>query len=156
MNITRNPPEATTKQLLIEAQLPVKDITPEHLEHFFGAWSGTRLDGVVGLELYQSVALLRSLAVITARQRSGLGAALVSEAERYAAEQGTRSLFLLTTTAKNYFEQRGYLSISRASAPKAIRATAEFSSICPASAVFMVKHIPANPALAITERDRHA
>ena len=140
MRITRNPPEEITKQLLTEAQLPVQDITPEHLKHFFGAWSDTHLEGVVGLELYGSVALLRSLAVITARKRSGLGTALLSKAERYAAGQGATSLFLLTTTAKMYFEQHGYLTIPRASAPNAIRATAEFSNICPASAVLMVKH----------------
>ncbi len=94
------------KELLTEAQLPTEDITPEHLEHFFGAQSEQGLEGVVGLELYGSVALLRSLAVRTAARGLGVGAELVSKAEHYALEKGARSLFLLTMTAKAYFETR--------------------------------------------------
>ena len=142
MNFTRKPSEVVTKQLLAEAQLPIDDITPEHLKHFVGAWSERGLEGVIGLEFYGSVALLRSLAVRTTSRCSGLGAQLVSWAEDYAMKNGVRSLFLLTTTAKRYFDKHGYTVIARESVPDAIRATAEFSSICPTTAVLMVKHIP--------------
>lgn len=144
MNITRKPSEIEIKELLTEAQLPTEDITPEHLAHFFGAWSVQGLEGVVGLELYGSVALLRSLAVRMESRGSGVGAELVSKAEHYAFEEGARSLFLLTMTARAYFEKRGYTAILRDSVPEAIRATAEFKHICPASAVPMVKHRAGN------------
>lgn len=146
MNITHKPPEVEVKELLASAQLPTIDITPEHLEHFFGAWADSSLEGVVGVELFGSVALLRSLAVAASKRGFGLGAKLLARAEQYAAEKGVRSMFLLTTTAGSYFEKRGYSLLLREAAPEAIQKTAEFASICPASSAFMVKHMRAYSA----------
>lgn len=145
MKIARNPPESVIKEILISAQLPTDDIMPDHMEHFFGAWSGSTLVGVVGIEPYGTVALLRSLAVVGPKRGSGLGSRLLARIEQYATERGIRSMFLLTTTAESYFGKRGYLVSSREAAPKAIQNTKEFASICPSSAVLMVKHLPANP-----------
>ena len=144
MHIICNPPEAAIKQLLLEAQLPIEDLTPAHFENFFGAWSGQCLEGVIGLEPYGSVALLRSLAVRVDSRGSGLGAELIFSAERYAVQKGVSSIFLLTTTAKHYFEKYGYTEIARELVPTTIRATSQFSSICPATAAPMRKYIPAN------------
>ena len=63
MEIFANPNETSVKQLLSESELPTGDITAQHLAHFFGSGHGPELEGVVGLELYGDVALLRSLAV---------------------------------------------------------------------------------------------
>jgi len=150
MHITRKPPEIAVKELLASALLPTADITPDHLENFFGAWSGSTLDGVVGIEPYGTAALLRSLAVASSRRGSGVGSGLLARAERYAMESGIRSLFLLTTTAESYFGKRGYSVISREAAPEVIRNTKEFATICPGSSVLMVKHMPANPTLNLT------
>lgn len=144
MKIVRKPPEVAVKKLLASAQLPTTDITPERMEHFFGAWEGSDLAGVVGIEPFGSVALLRSLAVVASKCRSGVGSELLIQVERYATKQGVRSLFLLTTTAETYFEKRGYARISREIAPEAIRNTMEFTNLCPASAALMMKHIPAS------------
>ncbi len=57
------------------------------------------------------------------------------------ARSGVRSLFLLTTTAEEFFGQRGYARVARESAPETIRSTREFADICPASSVLMVKHL---------------
>jgi amino-acid N-acetyltransferase len=48
-------------------------------------------------------------------------------------------LYLLTTTAREFFAGRGYRAIDRADAPERIRGTTEFSDLCPASATAMVK-----------------
>lgn len=146
MHILCNPPELAIKQLLLEAQLPVEDITPAHLEHFLGAWSGQSLEGVIGLQPYGSFALLRSLAVRVARRGSGLGSELISAAEHSALQKGVSSIYLLTTTAKPYFEKHGYTQIARESAPLSIRASSQFSSICPTSATAMCKYLAANCA----------
>ena len=153
MNITRKPPEVDAKKLLAAVQLPTIDITPEHLEHFFGAWADSSLEGVVGVELFGSVALLRSLAVVASKRGSGLGTELLARAEQYATEKGVCSMFLLTTTAEPYFKKRGYSPILREEAPEAIQKTAEFTSICPASSAFMVKHMPANNHIHSTQKD---
>jgi amino-acid N-acetyltransferase len=44
---------------------------------------------------------------------------------------------LLTTTAAPFFTRFGFTSAARDAAPAALRATAEFASLCPASAVCM-------------------
>lgn len=76
MNIIRKPSEIAVKELLAFALLPTADLTPAHMEHFFGAWAGSTLEGVVGLELYGNVALLRSLAVTGSRRGAGVGCKL--------------------------------------------------------------------------------
>ena len=71
----------------------------------------------------------------------GLGTALLQHAESYARTRGVQTLYLLTTTAKRYFEARGYRLTARAACPKAIQATAEFASLCPAAAVLLTKRL---------------
>jgi amino-acid N-acetyltransferase len=141
MEIFAHPNEPSVKQLLSESGLPTADITAQHLAHFFGCGHGPELEGVVGVELYGDVALLRSLAVTPDRRGSGLGSRLVAHAERHAQDQGVNSLCLLTTTAEAFFLRRGYTRIPREEAPAAIKATKEFSGICPVSSAFMVKHL---------------
>lgn len=144
MLITHQPQQAAVVELLFSAQLPTSDITSGHMAHFFGAWEGPLLIGTVGIEPFGSVALLRSLAVVSSQRDSGLGAALLAQAEQYASKQSVSYLFLLTTTAASYFEQHGYSRISRDDAPSAIQSTTEFTGLCPASAVLMMKHIMQN------------
>jgi amino-acid N-acetyltransferase len=127
---------------LLEAEgLPASDLTEAHLEHFFFAGSDGAPTGVVGLELYGHDSLLRSLAVGAAARTQGLGSALILHAEEYAKAHQVRAIYLLTTTAQAYFEQRGYRRIDRAQAPASIQSTREFASLCPASCAFMIKRL---------------
>jgi amino-acid N-acetyltransferase len=119
--------------------LPDSDITDEHLKHFFFTGSDGSPTGLVGLELYATDALLRSLVVGENMRGKGLGSSLVDQAERYAASHGIRSLYLLTTTAEPFFRRLGYERIDRSHAPRSIKETPEFSSLCPASSAFMKK-----------------
>jgi amino-acid N-acetyltransferase len=125
--------------LLEAAGLPVADLTDAHMQHFFYCGPTSALTGLVGVEFRGGDALLRSLAVLPDRRSTGLGAALVAHAEGHARSRGARSIFLLTTTAEEYFRRHGYRSISRDEAPSEIRSTREFADICPASSAFMVK-----------------
>ncbi len=140
MDIFEKPNEADVKRLLAESGLPTADITAQHLHHFFGCGHKGKLKGVVGLELYAEVALLRSLAVAIERRGAGTGSKLVEHAEGYARNQGVKSLYLLTATAEAFFQHRGYTRIPREDAPAAIAGTREFSGICPVSSAFMTKH----------------
>jgi amino-acid N-acetyltransferase len=141
MDIFAKPNEAAVKKLLSESGLPIEDITTQHLLHFFGCGSGLELEGLVGLELYGDVALLRSLAVASSKRGTGVGSGLVAHAERHARDQGVQSLYLLTTTAEAFFMRRGYARVPREDAPAAIKTTSEFSGICPTSSAFMVKYL---------------
>jgi amino-acid N-acetyltransferase len=147
MNIFRNPPEGQVRDLLTEFRLPTSDLPSEGLEHFFGCGNPQALKGVVGLEIYGKVALLRSLSVATDCRGIGCGKALVAEAERYARSKGVVELYLFTTTAERFFEHLGYKRGIRENAPEAIRRTKEFSNLCPSSSVFMVKLLPDDPGI---------
>jgi len=133
--------------LLTEAQLPVADLASSRSLNLLGIRDGGRLLGVVGVEVYGRVGLLRSLAVEPAHRNSGLGVSLVSNAETWAAEQGVETLYLLTTTAAQFFVRRGYEAVPRSEAPAAIAATAQFSDLCPTSSTFMRKVLAANNSL---------
>lgn len=129
------------KQLLSACELPTSDVSPSNSLQFFGCRSDAKLAGVVGLEVCGPVALLRSLAVAPSRRNHGLGKSLVTFAEAHAASLGVESLFLLTTSADTYFSKLGYSPASREAAPPSIKATAQFSELCPASSVFMSKRL---------------
>ncbi len=141
MNTFAKPSETAAKQLLSESGLPIEDITAKHLQHFFSCGPGPDLEGLVGLELYGEVALLRSLVVAPNQRGSGLGSRLVEHAEHYARDRGVKSLYLLTMTAEAFFLRRGYARLPRENAPEAIQNTKEFSGICPLSSAFMVKNL---------------
>lgn len=79
--------------LLAECGLPATDISPSEPPQFFGMRSESGIVAVVGLELFESVALLRSLAVSPAYRGRGLARQLVAYAERVAASRGLSHCF---------------------------------------------------------------
>lgn len=141
VDIARKPGLAEVFALLEEANLPKDDLTDEHLEHFFFFGPGSAPIGLVGLEIRGTDALLRSLVVAPGYRVSGTGTALVAYAEDFARSRGVRSVYLLTTTAEEFFSHRGYGRMAREEAPDSIRSTREYSDICPATSAFMMKHL---------------
>jgi amino-acid N-acetyltransferase len=97
------------------------------------------LAAVAGLEVRGDGALLRSVAVRPAWRSHGVARALVSRLVDAAEGRGLHALYLLTTTAEDYFPRFGFRRVERAAVPAEIRATLEFTSACPASAVVMAK-----------------
>ncbi len=141
MRIFHNPPEHRLLELLANCDLPTSDLKSHHFENFLGCGTAEDLKGIVGLELFDSIALLRSLAVAEEVRGSGCGKALVKEVENYAIEKGVRKLYLLTTTAEGFFARLGYTLADRNGAPEEIKSTKEFSGLCPDSAAFMAKKL---------------
>jgi amino-acid N-acetyltransferase len=141
LSIRQQPSRMGALRLLQNAGLPASDVTEEHLVHFFYIGSATAPDAMVGIELYGLDALLRSLVVAPGLRSTGLGTRLVEHVESHARTQGVRTIFLLTTTAENFFQSRGYVATSRDSAPSSIRATTEFAGLCPASSAFLSKSL---------------
>jgi len=133
--------ETKIKVVLTAGGLHHQDITPPHLQHFLVLKDdpSSTLTGVVGLELINNNALLRSLAVIEPHRSKGLATQLLKEIEKYARSNQVDTLYLLTLTAERFFTKRGYRKTDRKSAPPAIQETAEFKSLCPATAVCMKK-----------------
>jgi amino-acid N-acetyltransferase len=123
-------------ELLTMAKLPTEGVS-EHLENFVVLESNRSIVGIAGLELYSPVALLRSLAVSPWHQGLGLATILCGHLEAEAAHHGIKQIYLLTETAESFFSKRGYVAVSRDSAPLEIASSKEFSEICPQSAVLM-------------------
>jgi amino-acid N-acetyltransferase len=128
-----------TRHLLSSGGLPTEDLTESHLEQFFYVGQASAPSALVGIELLGEHALLRSLVVSASQRGRGIGTLLVHHVERHAFESGVKQIFLLTTTARDFFLRHGYESLNRESAPASIRATREFADICPASSAFMAK-----------------
>lgn len=141
MEFSLRPPVSAVQRLLAESQLPTADLTPALMQHFVACGAPQDPAGVVGLEVYGPLALLRSLAVAASHRGSGLGRTLVAVAEAHAQSCGVQELYVLTTTAERFFERMGYERTERDAAPAAIRGTSEFTSLCPASAAFMRKRL---------------
>jgi len=80
--IQRPDDDTNIMRILEECGLPFSDIIPSHLELFFTLGDGSGLFGVVGLEFYGDMALLRSLAVLPEHRGAGFGTQLVGHAER--------------------------------------------------------------------------
>ena len=132
---------AEVRQLLSACGLPASDISSSGSLLFFGCRIDAELAGVIGLEVYGPVALLRSLAVSPARRNHGMGGSLVAFAETQAVSLGIESLYLLTTNADAYFLKLGYTPVSREAVPLPIKTSAQFSGLCPASASCMRKRL---------------
>jgi len=96
----------------------------------------------VGLERLGDVALLRSLAVAEPWRGSGLGKQLFQAALTDAHRLGVTSVYLITNTADRFFAKQGFQRIERTATPAMVQATAQFSGICPSSALVMRKSLP--------------
>jgi N-acetylglutamate synthase-like GNAT family acetyltransferase len=121
------------RALLDEQHLPTDDLDDPEVA-LFGAFAEGALQGVIGLQRCGELALLRSLAVTPAQRGRGLGEALCRHVLARAAARGLTGTYLLTTGAAGYFERLGFVAVERAATPDAIRGTAQFSGLCPASA----------------------
>jgi amino-acid N-acetyltransferase len=66
---------------------------------------------------------------------------LATRREAAARQAGVGALYLLTTTAADYFRLRGYSDVARAAVPPAVAGHAQFRSLCPASATCLRKEM---------------
>ncbi|MFM0292210.1 arsenic resistance N-acetyltransferase ArsN2 [Paraburkholderia sp. RL17-380-BIE-A] len=128
------------KALLAENELPVVDVTDELLRDFVIAEDADgSVVGSVCVERFGRNALLRSLTVAKHARNRRLGGDLVAHAENLARASGVGELWLLTTTAADFFSRAGYASVDRGTAPAELQASTQFSQLCPASAVCFKK-----------------
>ncbi len=87
---------------------------------------------------YGAFGLLRSVAVVPALRGGGVGRALVADRLAAARAMGLAAVYLLTTTAADYFRRLGFAPAPREEAPHNLAASPEFSGACPTSAKCMV------------------
>lgn len=126
-------------EILTQALLP-HDGVREHFGGFLVARSEDgRILGCVGLERYGEVALLRSAAVRAEAQGGGVGNKLIRKLLEQASEEGIAEIGLLTTTAKNYFQDKfGFEEANRGGYQERLAGSPEWNLPRCSSAVFMV------------------
>jgi len=125
--------------LLQENDLPVEDL--DESKALFAFLVDGKVAGTGGLEFLSNCALLRSISVRKDLQKKGFGRSIVGELEKVARQDGVNRLYLLTTTAEEFFNKIGYDTIDRDEVPAEVTHTTEFSSICPSSATVMRKFL---------------
>jgi amino-acid N-acetyltransferase len=125
--------------LLQESNLPVSDLDEQ--KELFALLQKDEVAGTGGLELFDNCALLRSVTVRKDLQGKGLGKFINRELEKISKQRGIDCIYLLTTTAQDFFSKEGYEAITRDEVPESIKATTEFSSVCPSSATVMKKEL---------------
>ena len=128
------------ERLLSTNDLPL-DGVKENFSSFVIAEDGGAIIGAVGLEKYGSVALLRSAVVSRDHRGAGVGRRLVEQILDSAEKDGIENLFLLTTTAENYFPRFGFEHTTRSAVPPALKESAEFRGACPDTALVMTRRI---------------
>lgn len=144
-------------RLLSDAHLPIDDVE-QHLERFFVAEDAAEVVGVGGFEPCAGGALLlRSFAVAPDYRNQGVGTGIFERICEQAEDAGASDLYLLTDTARDYFERLGFVVIAREQAPDGVRQTGQFARLCPASALLMHRPLDTGSRGAAAEdQDRDA
>jgi amino-acid N-acetyltransferase len=124
--------------LLREANLPLQGVA-EDPEAYTVAESAGGIVGMAGIERYGRHGLLRSVAVSPEWRGRGLGGALTEEILARAERDGLEAVYLLTDTAAEFFPRYGFRRIERSDVAESVRTSAEFTDLCPASSVVMVR-----------------
>ena len=131
---------ADVLRLLREHHLPVDGVR-EHVGSLLVVRLEGALVGSAAVEIHPDGALLRSVAVSSTVRGEGLGRQLTEAAIHLAETQRAPAIFLLTTTADDYFPSFGFERITRAEVPSGVQTSVEFRSACPSSAIVMRKRL---------------
>jgi arsenite methyltransferase len=127
--------------LLDEAGLPRTGV-PDDLAHFAVAELDSGLViAASGLEVYGNSGLLRSTVVDPSWRGSGVGRLVVDAVLEDARRAGIEDLYLLTTTAINYFPKFGFRCVERDDVPEPVCGSPEFRGACPETATVMHRKV---------------
>ena len=122
---------------LRDSDLPLDGLRDQFGEGYAVAVADGEVIGVEGIEVHGDDGLLRSAAVSAPWRGKGVGDALTRDRIEWAQRRGLRSLYLLTTTAGDYFPRFGFARADRETAPLAVRQSRQFAETCPSTALFM-------------------
>mgnify|MGYP002639753115 CR=1 FL=1 len=144
MNIVVHPLEeyelSIVEDLLFNNDLPIDDIYEPNIR-FLVAKANDKLIGTIAIEKYDQFGLLRSLVVEKEYRNEKIGERLINHLLISDFSVGITDLYLLTTTAKEYFVKFGFREVNRIEVPIELRQTNEFVELCPETAIVMHKKI---------------
>lgn len=128
------------KRLLIGSLLPSRDVGRSN-QRFIVASDGGRLIGCAGLQVAGQDGLVRSMAVHWTRRNAGLGSRLHRRLLFEAALAGVRTLYVVTTTAEDFFAGHGFERIAASAVPPELQASEEFTAFVPGGSTVMSRPV---------------
>jgi amino-acid N-acetyltransferase len=134
---------AAIKQLLVASLLPSRDVGGAN-QRFIAASESGRLIGCAGLQVAGPDGLVRSMAVHWTRRNAGLGSRLHARLLFEAALAGVRTLYVVTSTAEDFFAGHGFRKIAAHAVPPELQRSEEFAAFVPGGSAVMAR--PVSPA----------
>ena len=128
------------KQLLVGSLLPSRDVGGAHQRFIMASESG-RLIGCAGLQVAGQDGLVRSMAVHWTRRNAGMGSRLHERLLFEAAMAGVRTLYVVTSTAEDFFAGHGFRRIAAHAVPPELQASEEFTAFVPGGSTVMSRPV---------------
>jgi amino-acid N-acetyltransferase len=128
------------KRLLIGSLLPSRDVGGAH-QRFVVARENGRLIGCAGLQVAGEAGLVRSMTVHWTRRNAGLGSRLHERLLFEAVLAGVRTLFVVTTTAEDFFTGHGFRKVLADAVPDELQASEEFTVFVPGGSTVMSRSV---------------
>lgn len=137
---------ATIVRLLADVSLDASDLNPAQTSAFLLLCDADLLLACGAVERFDERAgLVRSVAVHPSHRGKGHATRIMRSLETHARHRGIDRLFLLTQTAAGFFSRLHFERCERTHAPLAMRASPQFTGLCPSTAVCMSKDLRAFP-----------
>jgi amino-acid N-acetyltransferase len=131
---------AAIKRLLVGSLLPSQDVGGAH-QRFIVATENGRLLGCAGLQVAGQDGLVRSMAVHWTRRNAGLGSRLHERLLFEATLAGVRTLYVVTTTAEDFFAGHGFKKVAANAVPPELQASEEFTAFVPGGSSVMSRPV---------------
>jgi len=128
------------RRLLVAALLPSGDVGGPN-QRFIVACQNGRVVGCAGLETFGEDGQLRSMAVHWTSRNSGLGTRLHGRLLFEALQAGVRNLYVVTTTATDFFARQGYRKVQAADVPAGVVGSEEYKTFVPGGGVVMARPV---------------
>ncbi|MBT1697749.1 GNAT family N-acetyltransferase [Fulvivirgaceae bacterium PWU4] len=125
------------RSLLKASSLPADDLNYKR-DLLVGYYEGDSLVGTGALEIHGNYALLRSLSVKLGIRGKSVGTTITEYLLDEARKKKLKAIYLLTETARGFFLKKGFTEVQRDEVPADVKASSEFSQVCPVTAVVMV------------------
>lgn len=124
------------RSLLKASNLPADDLNHKR-DLLVGYYEGDSLVGTGALEIHGNYALLRSLSVKLGIRGKAVGTTITAYLLDEARKKKLKAIYLLTETARGFFLKKGFTEVPRDEVPADVKASSEFSHVCPTTAVVM-------------------
>lgn len=129
-------------RLLESVSLHASDLNPAQTAAFLLLCDADAVLACGAVERFgERTGLVRSVAVQPTHRGQGLATRIMRSLEKHAQHRGIVRLFLLTQSAAGFFARLNYERCERSLAPEAMRASPQFASLCPSTAVCMCKEL---------------